>query len=67
LCASLRARTAAPIIVVSERPREVDRLLAMELGATDLLVKPLGLDALRGWIEAVLVDQKDCTPVGRSH
>ena len=35
LCTTLRSRTNAPIIVLSPRPRDVDRLFAMELGATD--------------------------------
>jgi DNA-binding response OmpR family regulator len=67
LCSSLKARTAAPIIVLSERPREVDRLLAMALGASDFLAKPLDFDDLRGRIAAVIVDQTHCEPVGRAH
>jgi DNA-binding response OmpR family regulator len=58
LCSNLKTRTAAPIFVLSERPREVDRLLALELGAADLLPRPLDLDALRARIEMVLVERR---------
>jgi DNA-binding response OmpR family regulator len=46
LCARLRARTTAPIVVLSERPREVDRALALELGAVDVVSGPVDLGAL---------------------
>jgi len=67
LCSNLKTRTPAPIIVLSERPREVDRLLALALGASDFLAKPLDFDDLRERIEAVIVDQRECELVGRSH
>ncbi|MDQ6673047.1 MAG: response regulator [Chloroflexota bacterium] len=56
LCRNLRARTDAPIIVLSARPRAVDRLLAVELGARDLVAKPVELSQLLASIEVALVD-----------
>jgi DNA-binding response OmpR family regulator len=57
LCSNLKTRTAAPIFVVSERSREVDRLLALELGAADLLTGPVDVDALHTRIETMIVDR----------
>ena len=57
LCSNLKTRTAAPIFVVSERPREVDRLLALELGAADLLTRPVDVDALHTRIETMIFDR----------
>jgi two-component system response regulator RegX3 len=54
LCASLRARTDAPIVVLSQRPRGVDRVLALEVGAIDVLTVPMELDALLSRLDAVM-------------
>ena len=42
-----------PIIVVSARGEEVDRVVGLELGADDYLVKPFGLRELVARIRAV--------------
>ncbi|MHB1628425.1 MAG: response regulator transcription factor [Bacilli bacterium] len=39
-CKSLRARSDVPIIMVSARDEEVDRILGLELGSDDYLAKP---------------------------
>ena len=67
LCSSFLARTSAPIIVLSERPREVDRLLAAALGASDFLTKPVDFDNLRARIEAVIFGRKTIQPVAHLH
>jgi len=54
LCSRLRSRTDAPIIVLSSRPREVDRTLAMVLGASDFVSLPVDADDLRGRITAAV-------------
>ena len=43
VCRELRARSTVPIIIVSARGEEVDRVIGLELGADDYLVKPFGL------------------------
>jgi two-component system response regulator RegX3 len=53
VCRELRARSAVPIIVVSARGEEVDRVVGLELGADDYLVKPFGLRELVARIHAV--------------
>lgn len=45
--------TTAPIIVISARGEESDRVLALELGADDYLVKPFGMRELLARIRAV--------------
>lgn len=53
VCRELRARSGVPIIVVSARGEEVDRVVGLELGADDYLVKPFGLRELIARIHAV--------------
>jgi two-component system, OmpR family, KDP operon response regulator KdpE len=42
----LRAGTDAPIIVISARGRELDKVTALDLGADDYLTKPFGVEEL---------------------
>lgn len=53
VCREIRARGAVPIIIVSARGDEMDRVLALELGADDYLVKPFGMRELLARIRAV--------------
>lgn len=59
LCRAIRALTATPIIVVSARDEEIDRVLALELGADDYLVKPFGMRELVARIRAVARRSED--------
>jgi len=54
VCRRLRARGDVPIIIVSARDDEVDRVVGLELGADDYVVKPFGLRELVARIRAVL-------------
>jgi len=54
VCRRLRARSNVPIIVVSARDDEVDRVIGLELGADDYVVKPFGMRELVARIHAVL-------------
>ena len=53
VCRRLRERSGVPIIVVSARSGEVDRVLLLEMGADDYVVKPFGLRELVARIRAV--------------
>jgi DNA-binding response OmpR family regulator len=53
VCRRLRARTAVPIIVVTARSDELDRVLLLEMGADDYVVKPFGFRELVARIRAV--------------
>ena len=54
VCRELRARSAVPIIVVTARGDELDRVTLLELGADDYVVKPFGFRELVARIGAVL-------------
>jgi DNA-binding response OmpR family regulator len=54
VCRRLRAESDAAIIVVTARGEEADRVLALDEGADDYLVKPFGLAELLARIRAVL-------------
>src|SRR6201994_2953186 len=54
VCRRLRAASDAAIIVVTARGEEADRVLALDEGADDYLVKPFGLAELLARIRAVL-------------
>ena len=53
VCRQLRARSNVPIIVVTARGDEGDRVLGLELGADDYVVKPFGLRELVARVRAV--------------
>ena len=50
----LRTRSRVPIIMVTARGEEVDRVIGLELGADDYVVKPFGLRELVARIHAVM-------------
>ncbi len=50
----LRQWSRAPIIVVSARGREADKVLALDAGADDYLTKPFGVDELLARIRVAL-------------
>lgn len=54
VCRRLRARSDVPIIVVSARADEIDRVSLLELGADDYIVKPFGFRELTARVRAVL-------------
>ena len=54
VCQKLRERSAVPIIVVTARGDEIDRVILLELGADDYVVKPFGFRELVARIRAVL-------------
>ena len=54
VCRALRKETAAPIIVVSARGDEVDRIVGLEMGADDYLAKPFSPRELVARLKAIL-------------
>lgn len=54
LCRMLRTRSEVPIIMVTARGEEADRVVGLELGADDYLSKPFGRPELLARIRAVL-------------
>jgi two-component system OmpR family response regulator len=54
LCRSLRTRSNIPIIMLTAKGDEVDRVIGLEMGADDYLPKPFGSRELVARIRAVL-------------
>jgi two-component system, OmpR family, response regulator len=54
LCREYRARNRVPILFLSARGEEVDRVVGLEVGADDYLAKPFGTRELVARIKAVL-------------
>ncbi|MDH6425446.1 DNA-binding response OmpR family regulator [Aurantimicrobium minutum] len=54
VCRKMRTVSAIPIIVVSARDEEIDRVVALEIGADDYVVKPFGMRELIARIRAVV-------------
>jgi len=54
LCGQLRATSDIPIIMVTAKGEEIDRVIGLELGADDYVAKPFGVRELVARIHAVL-------------
>lgn len=54
VCRALRRRTSVPVIVVTARTEESDRVLGLELGADDYLVKPFSPRELLARLQALV-------------
>ncbi len=54
LCRTLRAESAAPILMLTARGQELDRVMGLELGADDYIVKPFSFRELLARVRAVL-------------
>jgi DNA-binding response OmpR family regulator len=53
VCRAIRAASNVPIIVITARGEELDRVLGLELGADDYVVKPFGFRELVARMRAV--------------
>ena len=53
VCRAIRVTSQTPIIVVSARGEEIDRVISLEMGADDYVVKPFGMRELVARIRAV--------------
>ena len=54
VCRSVREKSTTPIIILSASSDEIDRVLALEFGADDYMVKPFGMRELVARIRAVV-------------
>jgi two-component system KDP operon response regulator KdpE len=52
--AEIRRRSAVPVIVLSARDREAEKIAALDLGADDYINKPFGIGELLARIRSVL-------------
>ena len=54
VCKALRTRSAVPVIMVTARDSEIDKVVGLELGADDYVTKPYSARELVARIRAVL-------------
>ena len=54
VCRRLRAQSAVPIIMLTARDDEVDKVLGLELGADDYITKPFSIREFRSRVKALL-------------
>jgi two-component system response regulator RegX3 len=54
VCRRIRAETAIPIIMLTAKGAELDRVLGLEVGADDYVTKPFSMAELIGRIRAIL-------------
>ena len=54
LCRRIRAQSQAPILFLSARDKELDKVIGLEIGGDDYLTKPFGVRELLARIHALL-------------
>jgi DNA-binding response OmpR family regulator len=54
VCKQLRARSSVPIIMLTARDDELDKVLGLELGADDYITKPFSIREFRSRVRALL-------------
>jgi DNA-binding response OmpR family regulator len=54
VCRRLRTQSAVPIIMLTARDDEVDKVLGLELGADDYITKPFSIREFRSRVRALL-------------
>ena len=61
VCRTIREESTVPIILLSARGEEIDRVVGLELGADDFLVKPFAMRELVARVRAMLRRAKMAT------
>ncbi|MEA2388147.1 MAG: hypothetical protein QOG41_920, partial [Thermoleophilaceae bacterium] len=54
VCRKLRATSGVPIIMLTAKAEELDKVLGLELGADDYITKPFSMREFRSRVKAVL-------------
>src|SRR4051812_33879783 len=54
VCKRLRARSTVPIVMLTARDDELDKVLGLELGADDYITKPFSIREFRSRVRALL-------------
>ncbi|MBA3562006.1 MAG: response regulator transcription factor [Actinobacteria bacterium] len=66
VCRRLRARSAVPIVMLTARDDEVDRVIGLELGADDYVTKPFSTAELVSRLRAILRRREFDRPEGNA-
>lgn len=62
VCREIRSRSSVPVLFLTARDDEVDRILGLELGADDYLVKPFSPRELVARVRAILRRTREAPP-----
>jgi DNA-binding response OmpR family regulator len=54
VCRRLRARSSVPIIILTAKSEEIDKVVGLELGADDYITKPFSMREFRSRVKAAL-------------
>ena len=54
VCRQVRSRSSVPIIMLTAKTEEIDKVLGLELGADDYITKPFSVREFRSRVKAVL-------------
>src|SRR4051812_41787932 len=54
VCRRLRARSTVPIIMLTAKAEEIDKVVGLELGADDYITKPFSMREFRSRVKAAL-------------
>jgi DNA-binding response OmpR family regulator len=54
VCKQLRTRSSVPIIMLTARSEEIDKVLGLEMGADDYITKPFSMREFRSRVKAAL-------------
>jgi DNA-binding response OmpR family regulator len=70
VCRRIRARSTVPIIMLTARAEEIDKVVGLEIGADDYITKPFSMREFRSRVKAALrradMQPHDPTPAGDS-
>jgi DNA-binding response OmpR family regulator len=64
VCRRIRARSNVPILMLTARAEEIDRVVGLEIGADDYLTKPFSLRELLARVRALLRRAAVSAPIG---
>src|SRR3954468_12238570 len=64
VCRRLRARSPVPIIMLTAKSEEIDKVVGLELGADDYITKPFSMREFRSRVKAAL-RRAELSPVGQ--
>ena len=64
LCREIRRTSDVPIVMLTARGEEIDRIVGLELGADDYVVKPFSARELVARMRAIMRRGRDTPPPG---
>ncbi|MCL2853078.1 MAG: response regulator transcription factor [Defluviitaleaceae bacterium] len=66
VCRKIRERSQVPIVMLTARAEEIDKVLGLEMGADDYVTKPFGVRELMARVKANLRKRDGHVPVGEA-